>query len=107
MKFLPQKPLLFPGRPWAFGVDIEWQHKFRTAGLASLNFFEKVKRTGFTATIAWPFVRRIVLMSCTSSTESTKRIGMRERIRKPKSLLFIRLSELRAYPSEGMSLWCQ
>ena len=51
MKFLPQKPLLFPGRPWAFGVDIEWQHKFRTAGLASLNFFEKVKRTGFTATM--------------------------------------------------------
>jgi signal transduction histidine kinase len=51
MKFIPQKPLLSLGRPRSFGANIEWQHKFRTAGLASLNFFEKIKGNGFTATM--------------------------------------------------------
>lgn len=56
---------------------------------------------GFAGTMPWPFVRRIALMTCASSTESTARIGTRERIRMPKSLLFISLIAPRACPKEG------
>jgi len=48
MKFLSQKPLFLSQRPGAFSPGIEWQGKFRTAGLASLNFFQKIKGLGFT-----------------------------------------------------------
>jgi two-component system sensor histidine kinase/response regulator len=48
MKFLSQKPLLLPQRPRPFSTGIEWQGKFRTATLASLNFFQRIKGLGFT-----------------------------------------------------------
>lgn len=48
MKFLSQKPLFLSQRPGLFSPGIEWQGKFRTAGLASLNFFQKIKGLGFT-----------------------------------------------------------
>ncbi|HXB91872.1 MAG TPA: hypothetical protein VNU72_06270, partial [Puia sp.] len=48
MKLPLQKPLLFnaPGKPFAWGV--KWQEKFRTAGISSLQFLEKIKSIGFT-----------------------------------------------------------
>ena len=48
MKFLSQKPLLLSQRPGTFSPGIDWQGKFRTAGLASLNFFHRIKGLGFT-----------------------------------------------------------
>ena len=51
MKFLSQKPLFFEGRVKPLGLNIEWQHSFRTAGSKSLHLFERIKSLGFTATM--------------------------------------------------------
>jgi two-component system sensor histidine kinase/response regulator len=51
MKFLYQKPLFFQSRLRPFGMNFEWQDKFKTASTASLHFLEKIKRLGFTSTM--------------------------------------------------------
>jgi two-component system, sensor histidine kinase and response regulator len=51
MKFLFQKPLMLQDRMKSFDMDIEWRHKFRTAGSSSLHFFERIKGIGFSATM--------------------------------------------------------
>lgn len=51
MKFLSQKSLSLSDRLSSFGTEIEWRHKFRTAGHTSLNLFQKVKQLGFTASL--------------------------------------------------------
>jgi two-component system, sensor histidine kinase and response regulator len=50
MKFLFQKPLLFPQRPETFSPGIQWQGKFklRTITPAILRLLEKIKGIGFT-----------------------------------------------------------
>ena len=49
MKFLSQKLLLLPTRARTFNPGIEWQGKFRSAGSAGLQFFQRIKELGFTA----------------------------------------------------------
>ena len=49
MKFLSQKPLILPHRARPFIPGIEWQAKFRSAGSAGLQFFQRIKELGFTA----------------------------------------------------------
>jgi two-component system, sensor histidine kinase and response regulator len=51
MKFLTQKLLFFQSRPKSFGMDIEWQQKFKAASSVSLHYFERIKGIGFTVTI--------------------------------------------------------
>ena len=51
MKFLTQKLLLFQSRSKPFGVDIEWQQKFKAAGSTSLHYLERIKGIGFTVAI--------------------------------------------------------
>src|SRR5580658_8306332 len=50
MKFLFQKPLLFPQRPETCSPGIQWQGKFklRTITPAILRLLEKIKGIGFT-----------------------------------------------------------
>jgi two-component system sensor histidine kinase/response regulator len=48
MKFPLFKPLLFQGPAKPFGFGDKWQVKFRSAGVSSLQFLERIKSIGFT-----------------------------------------------------------
>ena len=48
MKFPLPKPLILQSPAKSFGMGDKWQGKLRSAGLSSLQFFEKIKSIGFT-----------------------------------------------------------